>query len=59
MVMGRFDRFKRISDRPRPAAAGGPGQDRLDRLERLAALRRSGAISAEEFERLKSEILDG
>ncbi|MDQ7904030.1 SHOCT domain-containing protein [Phytohabitans sp. ZYX-F-186] len=35
------------------------GQDRLERLERLAALHRSGAISAAEYERLKAEILDG
>jgi hypothetical protein len=42
-----------------PPAPGGAGQDRLDRLERLAALHRSGAISAAEYERLKAEILNG
>ena len=40
-------------------ADGGAGQDRLDRLERLAALHRSGAVSAAEYERLKAEILNG
>jgi hypothetical protein len=35
------------------------GRDRLERLERLAALHRSGAITATEYERLKREILGG
>ncbi|GAB3509122.1 SHOCT domain-containing protein [Phytohabitans suffuscus] len=43
----------------RPPGAGATGQDRLGRLERLAALHRSGAISAAEYERLKAEIIEG
>ncbi|MFD0743698.1 SHOCT domain-containing protein [Phytohabitans flavus] len=42
-----------------PASPGGAGQDRLARLERLAALYQSGALSAAEYERLKAEILNG
>lgn len=46
------------------APAGGPGTgepsgDPVERIERLAKLRESGAISDQEFERLKREILGG
>lgn len=36
-----------------------PGAARIHHLSQLDALRASGAISAEEFERLKAEVLDG
>jgi len=60
----------RLADLSNQQASGGPmpdggssgsgvGPDRLDRLERLAALHRSGALSADEYEKLKGEILDG
>jgi len=44
--------------RPAPAAAAPPG-DVVTRLERLNELRESGAISPEEFDRLKARILAG
>jgi hypothetical protein len=37
----------------------GPGQDKLSRLERLAALRASGALTETEYEQQKREILGG
>lgn len=41
-----------------PVAVDAPrGYDRLDELERLAALRKSRAISEEEFQRLKNTLL--
>ena len=46
----------RSSDPPPPPAARATC-DQLEQLERLAALRKSGAISAAEFERLKLELL--
>jgi hypothetical protein len=42
---------------PPPAAA--PPADKLTRLKELAALREQGAISEEEFERLKTDVIDG
>jgi Short C-terminal domain len=38
-------------------ASGGSAEDPIERLERLAKLRESGAISDEEFERLKREAI--
>lgn len=49
-------------DRPNRAAtaAGGAGDDPLlDRLERLAALRDSGALTEDEFQAQKRRLLDG
>ena len=53
---------------PPPPPPGGPAQaarrnrvapdPQLERLERLAALRDSGALSAEEYEAQKAKILD-
>jgi hypothetical protein len=40
-------------------AAGLDGDDVVDQLERLTALRDRGAIDAEEFERAKKAVLDG
>lgn len=37
----------------------GPGPDPIDQIERLAKLRESGAISDQEFERLKRDVLGG
>jgi Short C-terminal domain len=42
---------------PGAQAAGAPEPDPIERLERLAKLRDSGAISEDEFARLKGEIL--
>jgi hypothetical protein len=42
-----------------PPQAGAAAEDPVERLERLAKLRDSGAISDQEFEKLKSEILGG
>lgn len=44
---------------PRPAAGAAPPGDVVTRLERLNELRESGAISPEEFDRLKARILAG
>jgi hypothetical protein len=41
----------------RTTTAGGPEEDRLGKLERLAQLKESGTLSEEEFEALKAEIL--
>jgi hypothetical protein len=43
--------------RPPAAAAPRPSGDKLERLERLDRLRRDGAITQAEFERLKQEIV--
>ncbi len=42
---------------PEPAAAPEAGDDRLDRLERLGELRKSGVLSDAEFDAEKAEIL--
>jgi hypothetical protein len=42
-----------------PAASAGPMDDRIQALERLARLRDSGAISTEEFEVLKADLMRG
>jgi hypothetical protein len=42
---------------PAGSAGGGQGEDSIAKLERLTKLRDSGAISDDEFERLKAEIL--
>jgi Short C-terminal domain len=43
---------------PTPApAAPAPGTDRIEQLERLAKLRDSGALTDEEFQRMKDEVL--
>ena len=36
-----------------------PAEDRLEQLERLVKLRDSGALTQEEFEQQKAEILGG
>jgi hypothetical protein len=42
---------------PRPAAPATP--DKVGRLKELATLREQGAITDEEFERLKAEVISG
>src|SRR5690349_598751 len=44
---------------PVPAEAKPTAGDLVDQLERLAALKSSGAISAEEYEQLKYRLLAG
>jgi hypothetical protein len=44
------------SHRPGPAAAS--SEDVVDRLERLAALRRAGDLTSEEFELAKARLLE-
>lgn len=44
---------------PMPATTQATGTDTIARLEKLGALRDSGAISAEEFEQQKARILGG
>jgi hypothetical protein len=44
---------------PPTPAPGGPTGDRIEALERLARLRDSGAISAEEFDVLKADLMKG
>jgi hypothetical protein len=39
------------------AASGGPRPDKLDQLQKLADLRKSGALTDEEFEQQKKRIL--
>jgi hypothetical protein len=43
---------------PAPAPSGG-GDDTVAKLERLAALKDSGAITGKEFEREKQKLLGG
>jgi Short C-terminal domain len=43
---------------PAPAPSGG-GDDTVAKLERLAALKDSGAITEKEFEREKQKLLGG
>ena len=45
------------SHRPGPAAA--TSEDVVDRLERLAALRRAGDLTTEEYELAKTRLLEG
>lgn len=47
------------SERAGAGAAAAGAADKLARLERLNKLRRDGALSDAEFERLKAEIVDG
>ncbi len=42
-----------------PGATQGSDSDPIEKLERLAKLRESDAISDQEFERLNGEILGG
>jgi hypothetical protein len=45
------------ADRPAPAPGGGAAEPQLERLERLSALRREGALTDEEFESQKRQLL--
>ncbi|TPI65555.1 superinfection immunity protein [Mesorhizobium sp. B3-1-3] len=42
---------------PRPLASRPPGEDMLNRLERLKKLRDDGAIDAEQFQRMRDGIV--
>jgi uncharacterized membrane protein YdbT with pleckstrin-like domain len=44
--------------RPAPAPVAAPAPDVTDQIAKLAALRDSGAITAEEYEAKKAELLD-
>ena len=44
---------------PSPAGQPQPGSDPVSQLERLAALRNSGALTEEEFAAQKRRVLDG
>lgn len=61
-----LDRFRKIrsiveerqfADAPIPPAIQAPRQSIADELSKLAALKRDGAISEEEFEQLKKDVL--
>jgi hypothetical protein len=60
---GDLDRIVEVSGAPAASAGAsqwrtGGGGDAVSELERLAALKRDGAISDAEFERLKRQVLD-
>jgi len=50
---------KAMAAAPAPAAPAGGGDDMISQLERLSALRASGALTEEEFEAQKARILGG
>jgi hypothetical protein len=50
---------KAVGAAPAAGAAGGGGDDTVGKLERLAALKSSGAITEAEFEREKQKLLGG
>jgi hypothetical protein len=60
-IARRFRQLSRVREHPATPPAGAavtsPAEDQLMRLERLAALHERGALSDEEFARLKADIL--
>jgi hypothetical protein len=51
------DLVARKESRPHQAAAGGASPDRISQLERLNELKKSGALTKDEFQREKAKLL--